>query len=73
MKDGNKGFTHQTQQHVRALQPQHQNPLLQSQQVRKYLLLHFLISYNISETWPLLAGIYIMQVVICSRCLYVAI
>ncbi|KAH7661891.1 hypothetical protein IHE45_15G094300 [Dioscorea alata] len=31
-KDGNKGFTHQTQQQVRTLQSQHQNPLLQSQQ-----------------------------------------
>ncbi|XP_008796667.2 uncharacterized protein LOC103712060 isoform X2 [Phoenix dactylifera] len=37
MKDGNKGFTHQTQQHVRALQPQHQNPLLQSQQIQRQL------------------------------------
>lgn len=31
-KDGNKGFTHQTQQQVRTLQSQQQNPLLQSQQ-----------------------------------------
>ncbi|XP_010923311.2 uncharacterized protein [Elaeis guineensis] len=37
MKDGNKGFTHQTQQHVRALQPQHQNPLLQAQQIQRQL------------------------------------
>ncbi|KAJ0982802.1 hypothetical protein J5N97_011057 [Dioscorea zingiberensis] len=31
-KDGSKGFTHQTQQQVRTLQSQHQNPLLQGQQ-----------------------------------------
>lgn len=39
-KDGNKGIIHQTPQHVRAVQTQHQNSLLQAQQLQRQMHAH---------------------------------